>query len=132
MFDLADVSAFARIAELGSVSGAARSLRMPKSSVSRSLMRLEEALGAVLVERSTRHLRLTDAGLLAVLPELLAIGFRGVLSFWTAGEIPDHLLSEHARATAAVALLGFVGPEDRAKLLEASALMSVRDQKPSR
>ena len=37
---------------------------MPKSSVSRSLVRLEEAVGAVLVERSTRHLRLTDAGLL--------------------------------------------------------------------
>jgi DNA-binding transcriptional LysR family regulator len=37
---------------------------MPKSSVSRSLMRLEESLGMPLVERSTRHLRLTDAGLL--------------------------------------------------------------------
>ena len=64
MFDLVDLRAFARIADLGSISGAARALRMPKSSVSRSLVRLEEAVGAVLVERSTRHLRLTDAGLL--------------------------------------------------------------------
>ena len=64
MLDLADLRAFARIADLGSISGAARALGMPKSSVSRSLVRLEEALGAVLVERSTRHLRLTDAGLL--------------------------------------------------------------------
>ena len=64
MFDLTDLRAFARIADLSSISGAARSLRMPKSSVSRSLVRLEEAVGAVLVERSTRHLRLTDAGLL--------------------------------------------------------------------
>lgn len=64
MFDFVDLRAFARIADLGSISGASRSLRMPKSSVSRSLMRLEEAIGAVLVERSTRHLRLTDAGLL--------------------------------------------------------------------
>lgn len=64
MFDLADLKAFARIAELGSISGAGRALRMPKSSVSRSLVRLEEAVGTVLVERSTRHLRLTDAGLL--------------------------------------------------------------------
>jgi DNA-binding transcriptional LysR family regulator len=62
--DLADLRAFARIAELGSISGAARSLNSPKSSVSRSLVRLEEAVGAVLIERSTRHLRLTDAGLL--------------------------------------------------------------------
>ena len=64
MFDLVDLRAFARIADLGSISGAGRALRMPKSSVSRSLVRLEEAVGAVLVERSTRHLRLTDAGLL--------------------------------------------------------------------
>jgi DNA-binding transcriptional LysR family regulator len=64
MFDLSDLRVFARIADLGSVSGAARALRMPKSSTSRALVRLEESIGAVLVERSTRHLRLTDAGLL--------------------------------------------------------------------
>lgn len=64
MLDLTDLRAFARIADLGSVSGAARSLGSPKSSVSRSLARLEDAIGAVLIERSTRHLRLTDAGLL--------------------------------------------------------------------
>lgn len=64
MLDLFDLLAFARIADLGSVSGAARALRMPKSSVSRALVRLEDSVGAVLVERSTRHLRLTDAGLL--------------------------------------------------------------------
>lgn len=64
MLDLVNLRAFARIADLGSISGAARALRMPKSSVSRSLSRLEEAVGAALIERSTRHLRLTDAGLL--------------------------------------------------------------------
>ncbi|TPG42563.1 LysR family transcriptional regulator [Sphingomonas koreensis] len=64
MFDLSDLRVFARIADLGSVSGAARALKMPKSSTSRALVRLEESIGAVLVERSTRHLRLTDAGLL--------------------------------------------------------------------
>jgi len=64
VLDLAHLRAFARIADLGSVSGAARSLGMPKSSVSRSLSRLEEAVGTALIERSTRHLRLTDAGLL--------------------------------------------------------------------
>jgi DNA-binding transcriptional LysR family regulator len=64
MLDLTNLRAFARIADLGSISGAARSLRSPKSSVSRSLVRLEEAVGTRLIERSTRHLRLTDAGLL--------------------------------------------------------------------
>jgi len=62
MFDLADLRAFARIADLGSLSAAARALGMPKSSASRSLARLEAAAGAALIERSTRHLRLTDAG----------------------------------------------------------------------
>lgn len=64
MIDFINLRAFARIADLGSISAAARSLRSPKSSVSRSLVRLEESVGAVLIERSTRHLRLTDAGLL--------------------------------------------------------------------
>ncbi len=62
MMELLHLRAFARIADLGSVSGAARSLGMPKSSVSRSLSRLEEVVGTALIERSTRHLRLTDAG----------------------------------------------------------------------
>lgn len=62
MVDVPDLRVFARIADLGSVSGAARALGMPKSSASRSLARLEAAAGSALVERSTRHLRLTDAG----------------------------------------------------------------------
>lgn len=60
--ELDDVRAFARIAELLSISGAARALGAPKSSVSRSLGRLEADLGAILLERGTRSLRLTDAG----------------------------------------------------------------------
>jgi DNA-binding transcriptional LysR family regulator len=64
MFDLGDLRTFLRITDAGTVSGAARALRMPKSSVSRSLVRLEGAVGATLIERSTRRLRLTDAGLL--------------------------------------------------------------------
>lgn len=64
MLDLAGLKVFVHIADVGSISGAARTLKMPKSSVSRSLANLEESVGTVLVERSTRHLRLTDAGLL--------------------------------------------------------------------
>ncbi|WNG45843.1 LysR family transcriptional regulator [Archangium minus] len=62
--DLTDLRAFARIADLKSVSAAARALNMPKSSVSRSLARLEAVVGTALVERSNRHLRLTEAGAL--------------------------------------------------------------------
>ena len=39
------------------------------------------------------------------LPEMLAFGFRGVLSFWTAGELKDEALGERAREMAC-ALLG--------------------------
>ena len=60
--ELVDVRAFVRIADEGGVSAAARVLGAPKSSVSRSLARLEEKVGAVLVERHTRQLRLSDAG----------------------------------------------------------------------
>ncbi|MBW8768332.1 MAG: LysR family transcriptional regulator [Gemmatimonadetes bacterium] len=64
MLDIADLRVFVRITDAASISGAARALGMPKSSVSRSLTRIEGSVGATLVERSTRRLRLTDAGLL--------------------------------------------------------------------
>ncbi|MEN3794459.1 LysR family transcriptional regulator [Fulvimarina sp. MAC3] len=62
MMELSDLRAFARITDLMSVSAAARALGLPKSGVSRALARLERDVGALLVDRSTRHLRLTDAG----------------------------------------------------------------------
>jgi DNA-binding transcriptional LysR family regulator len=64
MLELIDLRVFVRIIDAGSISAAARALGMPKSSVSRSLVRIEARVGAMLVERSTRRLRLTDAGLL--------------------------------------------------------------------
>lgn len=62
MIEISDLRAFVRIAELRGISASARALGAPKSTVSRSLMRLEEGLGIALVERSTRTLRVTDAG----------------------------------------------------------------------
>ena len=59
---LSDLRAFARITDLMSVSAAARALGLPKSGVSRALARLERDVGVLLIDRSTRHLRLTDAG----------------------------------------------------------------------
>ena len=62
--ELADLRAFIQIAKHASISEAARVLKQPKSSVSRGLSRLEDSLGAALVDRSSQHLRLTDAGVL--------------------------------------------------------------------
>lgn len=60
--DLSQILVFARVAECGSFSAAARLLGMPKSTVSRKVSELEERLGARLVQRTTRKLSLTDAG----------------------------------------------------------------------
>jgi len=44
------------------------------------------------------------------LPRQLALGFRGALSFWSAGELADDALGPDARAVAATLLLGFAEP----------------------
>lgn len=53
---------FAKVAEVGSVSGAARALSLPKARVSRAVKGLEREYGAVLLERSSRGVRLTEVG----------------------------------------------------------------------
>lgn len=57
-----EISVFLRIAELGSLSAAARACRLTPSAVSKLLTRLELRLGARLVHRSTRRLQLTAEG----------------------------------------------------------------------
>ena len=54
---------FIAVAEAGSISNAARRLRLSKSVVSDRLTELERSLGARLVHRSTRNLTLTEDGL---------------------------------------------------------------------
>ncbi len=63
MLDLNDLRVFASVARLSSFSAAARELGLPKSSVSRSITRLEGALHTRLVQRTTREVRLTPSGL---------------------------------------------------------------------
>ncbi len=60
--DLDDAAMFLRVAELGSLSAAARERHAPVSLVSRTLVRLEERCGARLMHRSTHGLSLTDEG----------------------------------------------------------------------
>jgi DNA-binding transcriptional LysR family regulator len=60
--DLNEIVVFARVAQAGSFSAAARALDMPKSTVSRKVAELEERIGARLIQRTTRKLSLTDAG----------------------------------------------------------------------
>lgn len=53
---------FVRIADTGSISGAARGLGLSQPSVSRQLAELESRLKSQLVRRNTHSLALTDAG----------------------------------------------------------------------
>jgi DNA-binding transcriptional LysR family regulator len=60
--DLNRLSMFVRVAEAESFTRAASALGLRKSSVSRGITRLEEELGVHLLHRTTRSVRLTDAG----------------------------------------------------------------------
>jgi DNA-binding transcriptional LysR family regulator len=59
---LAQMATFVRIVEGKSLSAAARAQRLSLPAVSRQLRALEADLGASLIVRSTRRLRVTDAG----------------------------------------------------------------------
>ena len=60
--DLNHIVSFLRVVEAGSFTGAAKALGVPTSTVSRQIAQLEEALGMRLLQRTSRHVQLTDAG----------------------------------------------------------------------
>ena len=62
MLGLDDIAVFVRVVEAGSFSAAARRLAMPKATVSARVARLEKRLGLSLIQRTTRKLRVTEAG----------------------------------------------------------------------
>lgn len=61
-YDLNDTLVFVKVVEQGSFIAAARSLGLPKTTVSRKVQELEARLGAQLLHRTTRRLGLTEAG----------------------------------------------------------------------
>lgn len=60
--DLNDTLVFVKVVESGSFIAAAKTLRLPKTTVSRKIHDLETRLGAQLLHRTTRKLGLTEAG----------------------------------------------------------------------
>ena len=56
------ISVFVKVVEAGSFSAAARRLGMPKTTVSAKVAGLERRLGVRLIQRTTRKLRMTEAG----------------------------------------------------------------------
>ena len=62
MLHLPDVQLFIRVAELGNISAAGRAVGMSPAAASAAIKRLEQRVDSQLIERSTRSLRLTQAG----------------------------------------------------------------------
>ncbi|MES2927846.1 MAG: LysR family transcriptional regulator [Burkholderiales bacterium RIFCSPHIGHO2_01_FULL_64_960] len=62
MLDLNDVAIFVQVVRCGSFAEAARRLGVPPNTLSRRVQQLEAQLGTRLMQRSTRHLTLTNAG----------------------------------------------------------------------
>lgn len=62
MIKIEGIAAFVAIVEAGSISAAARRLRLSKSVVSERLAETEKTLGATLLHRTTRKLTLTEDG----------------------------------------------------------------------
>lgn len=60
--DLNDIPIFVIVSQAGTFSAAAKKLGLPTSTVSRSVTRLEQSIGAMLFERSPKGLALTDEG----------------------------------------------------------------------
>jgi len=57
-----DLPVFVAVSEMGGIRAAAEKLKMPKSTVSRTLSRLEDDLDIRLFDRNTRQIRLTAEG----------------------------------------------------------------------
>jgi len=62
MISPADMLLFAAVVREGSFTKAAQQLGITKQTTSERIAKLEEQLGVRLLERTTRHIRLTDAG----------------------------------------------------------------------
>ena len=62
MQDLNDLYYYVQAVDHGGFAPAGRVLSMPKSKLSRRIAKLEERLGVRLIQRSTRHFAVTDAG----------------------------------------------------------------------
>lgn len=62
LLETAELLAFVRTVEAGSLTRAAKELGIPRATLSRRLARLEETLGVRVLRRTTRRLSVTDAG----------------------------------------------------------------------
>lgn len=108
------VSSFVRVAELLSFTRAAEALGLSQSQISTRIKQLEKRLGATLLERHPRLVRLTAAGerFLPAARDLLAAQERALGSLVAVRETLRIGLSEQAVGADAPALLARIGRRD--------------------
>jgi DNA-binding transcriptional LysR family regulator len=95
------MTTFIRIVETGSISGAARDLRLAQSTISRQLRQLEELLGITLLQRTTHKVSVTDAG------RLFLADCHRMIEDW--GEIEARFREEVARPRGKLKVVASVG-----------------------
>ena len=83
--DLNAAALFVKVVQYGSFSETARRTNIPVATVSRRIKEIEKDLGIRLLERSTRHLRLTNAG-----ARFFEYATQGVEAFETGLSTLDH------------------------------------------
>ena len=62
VLDLNDLFLFVQVVDRGGFTAASRTLRIPKSTLSHRMQKLESGLGVRLLNRTSRHFGVTDAG----------------------------------------------------------------------
>lgn len=118
--DLDAVSAFVRIAELGSFTRAAEAMRTTQSAVSLKLKRLEDRLGCRLVERTPRSVQLSPRGaaFLDRARELVAAHDRALAVFAANRERLTIGISDHVAGPELPALIARMNAQDPHQVIE--------------
>jgi len=115
--DLRQLRYLIALAEEGSFTRAAASEHIAQPAVSQQIRRLEDEVGLALVERTTRRVRLTDAG------ELLVVRARRIMAELEAAEIELQALRGMQAGHVTIGAMHTMGPVDVSLAL---ALFSAR------
>lgn len=118
--DLDAVKAFVRVAELGSFTRAADALGTTQGGISLRLKRLESRLACRLLERTPRHVRLTERGAAFLLPsrELLEAHERALLAIDGTRERLTIGISDHVAGPELATLIARLSEQNPKLLFE--------------
>jgi len=124
--DLNDYFYFVHIVEKGGFSAAARALGVPKSRLSRHLGALEERLDTRLIQRTTRHFKVTPVG--EVLYQYTRDLITGMENAEAAVKRKQNALSGQVTLSCSVGVAQFAVKEILARFLADNPLVTVAQQ----